>query len=536
MQQMAAYTGAAEVIIFGRDAEIGMLLPAMGLPQTLRHAAMWHGFLQQCIEHRECCIRLPSPTTGLETTAFGMADDTDRCVIAFFDARPDDSQRAQIAALLPLLSGKLEMERAMHAAASHVKTAHEATRVAGALNTALENSRQEAQRAFRLAELELKHRREAEKKLKEADRRKDEFLAMLSHELRNPLAPIRMAAELLRMPGLPPGKSANACAIIERQLRHMTGLLDDLLNVSRVTSGMICLQREIIDLREAVVEAVEQTQSSIESRQHRLHLETGSHPVWINADKTRIVQIIANLLINAAKYTPTGGDITLMLTMAADRVNLIVKDNGIGMDAALISQVFDLFTQAERSLDRVEGGLGIGLTLIRKLVSLHDGTVSASSDGPGCGSEFVVTLPMLKHPPHDQSVSEKSPRQQLPRNAWSIMIVDDNVDAAQMLASLLERFNCRTIVAHNARDALALARTHAVGAFVLDIGLPDIDGYTLATLLRELPGNAKRPFIALTGYGRVSDRDKALEAGFAVHLTKPADAQAILDVLATNPD
>ena len=371
--------------------------------------------------------------------------------------------------------------------------------------------------------------------LRESDRRKDEFLAMLAHELRNPLAPISSAAELLARIGHDPARIAQIGGIISRQARHMTGLIEDLLDVSRVTRGLVSLNRVEVDIKPAIAEAMEQVRPLLEARGHRLETHLDSAHALVLGDRKRLVQVIANILTNAAKYTPNGGHIVLRLDTDEDEVTIAVRDNGIGMSAGLLERAFDLFTQGERSADRTQGGLGIGLALVQSLVRLHGGTITAHSAGEGRGSEFVVRLP--RHAAQDRE-RQPAARGIAPADAGTalrILVVDDNIDAAQLLAMVLEQAGHAVQVEHQSMQALQRARQFLPQVCLLDIGLPDIDGTELLQRLRRLPGMDAACFIAITGYGQPQDRAAALAAGFHRHLVKPVDTGELLALLADLP-
>ena len=373
-----------------------------------------------------------------------------------------------------------------------------------------------------------RHRTEAE--LRENDRRKDEFLAMLAHELRNPLAPISTAATLLRMPQLDAARVAHASAVILRQVGHMTELVDDLLDVSRVTRGLVELDREVFDVREAVRAAAEQVHALVERQRHRLDLDLGDEPLCVDGDRTRLTQVFANLLNNAAKYTPPGGRLRVEARPADGHVRLRVVDNGIGIEPALLPRVFDLFTQAERSLDRSQGGLGIGLALVRSVVELHGGQVRASSDGAGQGSTFDVILPRVqaRSTPAAAPAPAETPA---PAAPLRIVVVDDNEDAAQTLELLLQTLGHDVRSFANGEDAQA-ALDPATDAYILDIGLPGISGYELARRLRADPRSAGARLFALSGYGQQVDLDASRSAGFDEHFVKPVEPERLLRALA----
>jgi signal transduction histidine kinase/CheY-like chemotaxis protein len=364
-----------------------------------------------------------------------------------------------------------------------------------------------------------------------ADRAKDEFLAMLGHELRNPLAPISAAAELLRLAPLDEKRVRTTSEIIVRQAQHMTHLINDLLDVSRVTRGLVELDSAPVDIRDIVSEAIEQVNPLIRSHRHRLSLHLPPEVALVVGDKKRLVQVVANLLNNAAKYTPEAGSIDLKIEVAPEQVVVEVRDNGNGIAPALLPRVFDLFTQAERSSDRSSGGLGLGLPLVRSLVELHGGTVTCASDGPGTGSSFSVCLPRLLEP--GPGTEQPYPLVHLRQDTRSlrILVVDDNVDAAAMLSMLLESAGHDVMVEHGARQALERARAGRPQVCLLDIGLPEMSGNELARRLRADAATAGAVLIAVTGYGQEDDRKSALAAGFDHHLVKPTDVRALMAIL-----
>jgi PAS domain S-box-containing protein len=373
--------------------------------------------------------------------------------------------------------------------------------------------------------------RQAVDKLTEADARKDEFLAMLAHELRNPLAPIRAAAELLKMARLDDARVRQTSHIIARQVDHMTGLVDDLLDVSRVTKGLVELDKAPLDIRHIVTEAVEQVNPLIQARRHHLTINLSPEAGTVMGDHKRLVQILSNLLHNAAKYTHEGGQIVLETAVHDDKVFITVADNGIGMDPDLASRVFDLFTQAKRTPDRSSGGLGLGLALVKSLVQLHGGTVGCSSKGHGKGSVFSVCLPLWSAPAESAASMNAGSDLVSPSRSLKVMVVDDNADAAQMLGMLLEAFGHNVTVEYSAQQALDRSQTEPPNVYVLDIGLPEIDGNELALRLKAQPQTAGATLIALTGYGQRYDRESALAAGFSHYFVKPVDTGKLMAVL-----
>jgi signal transduction histidine kinase/CheY-like chemotaxis protein len=371
----------------------------------------------------------------------------------------------------------------------------------------------------------------AERELRAADQRKDEFLAMLAHELRNPLAPISTGAHLLKLLHSDNVQITRTCSIIVRQVDHMTSLVDDLLDVSRVTRGLVSISTQVLDLRRVVDDAVEQVRPLITARRHRLIIDVPPAPAQVKGDHKRLVQVAANLLGNATKYTPEGGTLELRLAPDGDDYVLSVLDDGIGMDASLVARVFDLFTQAERTPDRSQGGLGLGLALVKSLVELHGGSVQAHSPGAGKGSTFTVRLPRLVQ---DVVLAPKAEHERPAGGAppLRILLVDDNVDAAHTLQLFLHSAGHDVEIAYSAGDALELAMLMAPQVCLLDIGLPDFDGNELARRLRQLAQTGAATLVAMTGYGRQQDRDAAMAAGFDHYLVKPVNTTQLADILA----
>jgi PAS domain S-box-containing protein len=366
-----------------------------------------------------------------------------------------------------------------------------------------------------------------------ANRAKDEFLAMLGHELRNPLSPIVAALQLMKLQG--DGGNELARTIIERQVTHLTRLVDDLLDVSRIARGKVELKTQVVELAEVLVKAIEMASPLVEERRHTLNVQVPTSGLGINADPTRMSQVISNLLTNAAKYTPTGGRINVQAERVDDEVVLRVRDTGIGIPPDVLPRIFELFVQDRQAIDRSQGGLGIGLSIVRNLVERHGGSVSAQSDGQGCGSEFVVRLPWVARPDAVTPAVGAPVSTGQPSNAGAprVLVIDDNEDGSTMLAKALTHLGHDTRVAHDAPTALRLAAEFRPDVAVVDIGLPVMDGYELAAHLRRIPGLASLRLIALTGYSQDSDRQKSRAAGFDHHLVKPIDIEALEKVMAS---
>lgn len=383
-----------------------------------------------------------------------------------------------------------------------------------------------------LAQMDISDRIRAEDALRQADRRKDEFLAMLAHELRNPLAPISAAADLLRLDRLEPGSVKQTSAVIARQVKHMSGLVDDLLDISRVTRGLVTLDRQKLDLARIVADAIEQVRPLLLARHHELTVHTPAIPVFVSGDQKRLVQVVANVLNNAAKFTPDGGQLLLTLDVAGELACLRLTDNGIGMTPDLALRAFELFTQGERTPDRAQGGLGIGLALVRSLVELHQGNVAASSPGPGLGSTFTISLPLLREMTLPVADKLAGTRNAHPNRVLKVMVVDDNEDAASMLGLFVAALGHQVLVEHDSVQALQRAQLECPDVMLLDIGLPELDGNELARRLRASAATRGALLIAVTGYGQEQDRSKSLAAGFDHYFVKPLDTSLLEQVLA----
>jgi PAS domain S-box-containing protein len=386
--------------------------------------------------------------------------------------------------------------------------------------------RKQAEAELRAAEGRF---RQLAEQLAQADRRKDEFLAMLAHELRNPLAPIRTALQIVKMSAATTSQAEPAWQMMERQVQQLIRLVDDLLDVSRITHGQIHLRPEHVELAAVVAAGLETSRPLIEARRHELTVALPPEPLWLQADLTRLAQVCSNLLNNAAKYTEEGGHIWLTAQRLGNEVVLRVRDTGIGMTPEMLTQAFDLFAQADRSLDRSQGGLGIGLTLVRSLVRLHGGSVQAFSDGPGKGSEFVVRLPVL------EGVQPAGPAPEGANGAGPcrrILVVDDNADAANTLAQFLGMTGHEVRTAYSGPVALEVARAFRPEVVLLDIGMPGMDGYEVARRLRREPGLERVLLLALTGYGHDEDRRLSRAARIDHHLVKPVEPEALKALLA----
>ncbi len=364
--------------------------------------------------------------------------------------------------------------------------------------------------------------------LRESDRRKNEFLAILAHELRNPLAPLRNSLEVMRLDGTDPATVEQVCGIMDRQVTQMARLVDDLLDMSRIALGKLTLRRELLDLRTALTQALQTNAPLAEARRHEMLVGLPSEPLWVTGDQARLVQAFVNLLNNAAKYTPPGGRLSLEAKRDGSEAVVRVADNGIGIPGEMLARIFDLFAQVDAGSDRSQGGLGIGLSLVRRLVEMHGGAIAVHSAGRNKGSEFTVMLPVA-----ESVVSDRSERsEELPATGRRILLIEDNTDGRRSLAMLLKLAGHEVVAAEDGRRGIEAAAGAEFDVALIDIGLPDTDGYEVATELRTAHGNAIF-LVALTGFSQPEDKQRALAAGFEAHLTKPVELATLQKLLAS---
>jgi signal transduction histidine kinase len=471
--------------------------------------------------------------------------------------------RSKVSVLVELYCKRKELQRANEELAranallseANIALREEKAHELEVVNRSLQKANSELEAANRTLQNEIAERVRAEQALKEADRHKDEFLAMLAHELRNPLAPIHNAVELMRMKPLPDPQLNWARDVIARQLTSLTRLVDDLLDVSRITRGKINLTREVVEFEGLISRAVETVQPLLNEHNHELTLELPEPGVKIFGDPTRLTQAIANVLGNAAKYTDAGGRISVSAAVKQSDVEIRIRDNGIGIRQEMLPHIFELFTQLDRTDGRAQAGLGIGLALVRQLVQMHGGSVSAVSEGPGKGSEFVIRLPVLRKEEVSACASASAgPSGSAPRGndgvasavaplvaagaarmIRRILVADDNNDALESLATLLQLNGHEVYTATNGGTALQSAERHRPEVCLLDIGMPMLDGYEVAKRIREQPWGQRITLVALTGWGQDADRRRSREAGFDSHLVKPLDLEMLTDLLARLP-
>ena len=416
-------------------------------------------------------------------------------------------------------------------------------RMPGVLVDITERKRLEQDLRVRVEELAAANRRkeelltslwESEQKLRDADRRKDEFLATLAHELRNPLAPIRNSLQILKMPRVDAATAQQVKEMMERQVHVLVRLVDDLLDVARVMRGKIELRKEPVDLATVVARAVESVHPLIELQGHRLNVSVSRESLLVNADPVRLAQVVSNLLTNSAKYTEANGNIWISAGREGSEAVLRVRDDGIGIAPDLLPHVFELFMQADHSSTRAQGGLGIGLTLAKNLTQMHDGTMEARSGGLGKGSEFAVRLPLVAQQGAEAlGKVDDEPTHEPPSSGHRLLVVDDNKDAAVSLATLLRLQGHEVRIAHDGPTAVALASSFLPNMVFLDLGMPDMDGYEVARLMRQQPGLETVVLTALTGWAQDEDRRRTAAAGFDHHLVKPPEPKTLDSVLGT---
>lgn len=509
---VATALGCDSLALFVRDASLGgVLLPAPGMPKTFAGGPQWRALLAACTQpgrHR-AVVDLPVGSAQAATALSHVG-----VVAILLGGEPDEAGLEVLGGELPLLEALLRTEQALKIGAADAAEARAAASRANTLARALDVSRAAS------AKLNQQLRREHE--------RKDEFLAMLAHELRNPLAPLVNSIEILRRVELSTPLGKRQIDVMQRQLGQLTHLVNDLLDVSRVSRGLIELRREVLPLSQVLDVAVEAVRPALEARAHRLQILGGEAPLHVNGDRVRLTQVFANLLQNAVKYTDPGGALTISLTPDGSRVSVMVCDSGVGIPPDMLSRVFDLFTQVPVGLDRAQGGLGIGLTLVRTLVELHGGHVSAHSVGLGQGSTFTVSLPLVAAP---RLALPQAPTQATAACRLTVLVVDDNSDNADSLAEVLRMLGAHALVARDGVEALDVAQRHTPDLVLLDIGLPGMDGYETARRLRS-QATAPIRLVALTGYGSPEDHQRSRAAGFDAHHVKPISLETIEKLLA----
>jgi len=502
------------MVAAARDADPVRMVNAKagGLPQAVQDA------LEEALYTKQRVTLQPTVLRRMSADSFGL----------------DGPLSLRAAVVVPLMIGErvlgLLLVGAEQAASDHTARDWAALEeLASRAAIAFENAH-----LYRSLQSEIVERRAAEAELQEANQRKDEFLAMLSHELRNPLAPIRNALEVIRRIAPPDPKFTWAGDVMDRQVRHLTRLVEELLDVARISQGKIQLNKEPIDLAAVIAQSVETAQPFIDARGHSLTVKLPDTPVWLQGDFARLSQVVSNLLHNAAKYSEDGGRIQLELSVEDGHALIVVRDNGIGIDAALLPRIFDLFQQGSRSLDRIQGGLGVGLTLARRLVELHGGRVEAHSEGAKKGAEFRVCIPCVSIVRSGTEELASAPAV-APVHGRRILIVDDNQDAAESIAQYLQLEGHEVKTVGDGMQALACVPVFAPQIVILDIGLPVLSGYEVAQRMRGMPATQHALLVALTGYGQKEDQLRAMEAGFDRHFVKPTDPRTLVELIAQWP-
>lgn len=515
--ELACALGAEQVLLYVRDPHLHVMLPAPGMPKTMAGGPLWRAFLRRCLQESRPVGTVDLPA-GAERPARAIVRDNAALILVGGD--PDGAGLRELEEPMPLLAALLVAQQALHVERAEGAAAREAASQAHDLAKALDRSRAAT------AELNLQLRQEHE--------RKDEFLAVLAHELRNPLSPLVHSVEILRRTASADRGVGRHLEVMARQLQQLTHLVDDLLDVSRVSRGLIELRRGPVPLQDILGDAIEAARPLIEGRGHVLQRSELPPGLLVHADRVRLTQVFTNLLSNAAKYTDPGGRISVSVVSDQHRASVVVQDTGIGIPPDMLSRVFNLFTQVPAAHARSQGGLGIGLTLARRLVELHGGRITAHSRGEGHGSTFTVSLPQLAA--GTAPTTPREPPTAVPAPAGGadvrlrVLVVDDNVDGAETLAALIVHMGAEVRIAGDGWQALREAAAYEPRLVLLDVGLPGIDGYETARRLRAMPGMQAR-LVALTGYGSPQDRERALAAGFDDHLVKPVPADRMQRLL-----
>ena len=512
-RQLAEHLGAGEVLLFARDPTLKILLPAPGMNQTVRGDRAWRHLIGTCPPEGRCEGEVELP---IGTKCHALVLNHSGSAFVVLGGTPHEDRVTEVERLMPMLGALLTAEQELMLSRDEAAAALDDVGRAHQLATALEAARADA------AELNREFREE--------HRRKDEFVAMLGHELRNPLAPLVTAIELVQFNGPDKPMPVNLLRIMERQVKQLSRLVEDLLDVSRVSRGHIELRRERVRLGEVLANAYEECRTLIDSRGHRFEMRGAEGSCSVVADPSRLTQIFCNLLNNAAKYTDVGGQVAVTLECVGETAIVRVQDNGIGIDGEVLPHIFNLFTQASSALGRAEGGLGIGLTLVRTLVELHGGTVTAYSEGAGQGVTMTVTLPLASV--RDESVHDETPVvEPVHSEPRRIVLVDDNRDAADSASAMLRMMGHDVTVAYSGAEALLIPDLGKADLVLLDIGLPGMHGYELARRIRPSLRQDAR-LVALTGYGTNEGKRRSLEAGFNAHIVKPIHLVSLRRIIA----
>ena len=527
-QRVAAQIGASTLLMFVEDAAVDAYLPARGFPQTLAGAG-WREFLGHARTAGIYRGQLSYPAAGQLVNAVAFTSDGVMVVAIGGELAPGSAETLQ--SVMPFIAGCLRGEYQAMVAKGELQAARDHAMHAEALAHALDAARGEVERSVRSLERQARATEEARTRAEEATRAKDEFLAMLGHELRNPLTPIVTALHLLRIKQGP----SRELDIIDRQVGSLSRLVEDLLDVSRITSGKVDLRKEHVEFAEIAARAIELSSPGLEKKSQRLSVTIASSGLVIHGDPSRLAQVFGNLLTNAAKFSDAGTEITFAAEREGANIRVRVQDHGIGLTPEMTTRVFDLFVQNRQSVDRAQGGLGLGLAIVRSLVSLHDGRVMARSDGEGLGSEFIVTLPLaVGDGARPQPLIAAAPSETHACHPLRVLVVDDNDDSTTLLSEALTASGHTVRTAADGPTALRIAEEFRPQIAILDIGLPVMNGYELAERLQHTD-HWEHPvrLIALTGYGQSQDRARSHEAGFSAHFVKPVSIDRLQHLLAT---
>lgn len=508
--ELARHLGVEEFLVLVRDPAVRIMLPAPGFPQTLRGGASWRDLVKACAAEgrRESRIEMPA---GRWRDALAVTGGN-ACAI-LVGGTPREEAVADLVRLLPLLSALLSVEHEVLLARADAAQAKGAAVRAEALAGALEEARAEGMTL--------------NAKLREEHRQKDNFLAMLAHELRNPLTPLVVSIELMRRVGLDAPAAGRQLDVMARQVRQLSRLVEELLDVSRVSRGHIELRRRVIALDQVIRDAVDANRPVLEARRNAIEVRMPREHLLVDGDSVRLAQVFGNLLHNAAKFTDPGGHISIEARREDGAAVVVVRDDGVGIPPEILPGIFNLFTQAPVSLARSQGGLGIGLTLVQALVELHGGRVNAQSEGVGKGSAFTIRLPLAAGAQQPDGI--ESPGIVQAEHALRVLVVDDNRDAAESLAMVLRLSGHHAETAFSGTEALQVAPDFDPDLVLLDIGLPEMDGHEVARRLRRLLPHGVR-LVAITGYGTPEDRRRSSESGFDEHLVKPVLPEALAQV------
>ncbi|PSJ15865.1 hybrid sensor histidine kinase/response regulator [Nitrosomonas supralitoralis] len=521
--ELARFLGAMDLTIFIFDDDIQAYLPAPGFPQTLPDSREWKKFLDECKITGQSMAALSYVDFPESVVVMGVWEPQDN-ILALIGGAPDKDEVEEVRMLLPLLAAGFKGEQMVTNAKAKANIAQELASDAKILAESLDRARRDLGNA-------LTEAKKAEDALKEADRRKDEFLATLAHELRNPLAPISNAIQLLKISGNKLEILENVRDIMERQVQQMVRLVDDLMDVSRITQGKIELRKEQVLLSEVIKNAIEIAEPLIKENQHTLKVNLPAEAIWLDADVTRIAQIFSNLLNNSAKYTECHGIIEISAMPVDGNVYVSIRDNGVGIPAEKLKHIFDMFEQIDSFMERSRGGLGIGLTLVKKLIEMHGGSIKAQSQGLGMGSEFTVCMPVVKIDLIDASqplIDEQNAEQP---QGLRILIVDDNVASAKTMMWMVEMLGHTAEIAHESKSAIELGKHFHPDIILLDIGLPGMNGYEICEIMRKEPCLQKTVFIAQTGWGQKEHLERSKAAGFDYHLVKPVDMMSLKNII-----